>query len=214
MSHFRGDQHPRIRGDGTAGVSGQIFPALLQAVSDVYRNMVGDLHLDASGIKIEESYTYHPVPVPWSSRTCHLSSKITPDLLRKYKSGVIDQRYTWNSLGQLTRVDTNGSWTASFVYDGWGRHIAKSTGARDFYYDYDGEQVLQERSGINLIRLLPTLAELRLFDNSEEGDLTPGVPPNPRLVLHLVESTIAEICELEDVPRWAEPIVIAAIRLP
>ena len=71
-----------------------------------------------------------------------------------------------------------------------------------------------ERSRTNLIRLLPKLAELRLFDNSEEGNPALGVPPKPRLILHLVEGTIAEICELENVPHWAKPIVIVAIRLP
>ena len=41
------------------------------------------------------------------------------------------------------------------------------------------------RSLENLVRLMPKLAELRVFDNSDEGDPQAGRSPNPRLLLHL-----------------------------
>jgi predicted ABC-type ATPase len=68
-----------------------------------------------------------------------------------------------------------------------------------------------EHSRINLIRLLPQLTELRLFDNSTDADPATGTAPTPLLVLHVVEGKIAAMCDLADVPTWAKPIVAAAV---
>jgi predicted ABC-type ATPase len=68
-----------------------------------------------------------------------------------------------------------------------------------------------ERSRINLIRLLPQLTELRLFDNSTDADPATGAAPIPLLVLHIVEGKIAAMCDLPHVPAWAKPIVAAAV---
>lgn len=79
-----------------------------------------------------------------------------------------------------------------------------------------GEAQIRERyhrSRVNLIALLPKLTELRVYDNSEEGNPALGVAPRPRLVLHVVNATLVEVCSLEQVPPWAKPIVRAAIRL-
>lgn len=67
-----------------------------------------------------------------------------------------------------------------------------------------------EQSRANLIQLLPWLASLRLYDNSEEGDPA-TVGPNPELILHLDEGRIVQVLPLAEVPRWAEPIVAAAL---
>lgn len=68
-----------------------------------------------------------------------------------------------------------------------------------------------QRSRVNLIHLLPRLTSLRLFDNSEEGDpATEG--PRPKLILHLDEGQIVQVLPMSEVPRWAKPIVIAALR--
>jgi len=64
----------------------------------------------------------------------------------------------------------------------------------------------------NLIHLLPNLTELRVFDNSEDADPAAGRAPELRLVLHLAEGSIVEICELPLVPQWAKPIVAMALR--
>ncbi len=69
-----------------------------------------------------------------------------------------------------------------------------------------------EGSRRNLIRLLPKVTELRLFDNSDEGDPASGVTPRPRLILHVLDGVIREMCELNDVPRWAKPVLIEALR--
>jgi predicted ABC-type ATPase len=78
------------------------------------------------------------------------------------------------------------------------------------------EAAIQQRfahSRINLIRLLPRLTELRLFDNSTDADPAAGSEPAPLLVLHLVEGKIAAMCNLANVPPWAKPIVAAAMTL-
>lgn len=78
------------------------------------------------------------------------------------------------------------------------------------------EAKIRERfdaSRLNLIRLLPKLTELRVYDNSADGDpITAGVP-QPRLIVHVAGGTVRERCALEDVPDWAKPIVLAALRL-
>lgn len=68
-----------------------------------------------------------------------------------------------------------------------------------------------DRSRANLIHLLPLLTSLRLYDNSEQGDpATEG--PRPRLILHLEDGQVVQVLPMSEVPRWAKPIVIAALR--
>ena len=69
-----------------------------------------------------------------------------------------------------------------------------------------------ETSRRNLIRLLPHLTELRLFDNSAEGDPAKGKSPKPLLVLHITEGAMTSMCPPTKVPVWAKPIVAAAMR--
>lgn len=68
-----------------------------------------------------------------------------------------------------------------------------------------------EHSRVNLVRLLPHLTELRVFDNSVDADPASGRAPAPLLVLHMVHGAIAAMCHLSRVPEWAKPIVAAAI---
>ncbi|HEV8242268.1 MAG TPA: zeta toxin family protein [Thermoanaerobaculia bacterium] len=69
-----------------------------------------------------------------------------------------------------------------------------------------------EHSRLNLIALLPSLTELQLYDNSAEGDLTAGIVPRPRLVLHLKRGRVVGPADLAATPEWARPIVAAALR--
>jgi len=68
-----------------------------------------------------------------------------------------------------------------------------------------------DRSRVNLIRLLPHLTELRVFDNSRDADPAAGEAPTPLLVLHVVNGKVAARCDLARVPEWAKPIVAAAM---
>jgi predicted ABC-type ATPase len=67
---------------------------------------------------------------------------------------------------------------------------------------------------LNLIRLLPRLTELRLYDNSVEADPANAAVPNPVLVLHLKSGIIMNPADLALTPEWAKPIVAAAMSLP
>jgi predicted ABC-type ATPase len=67
-------------------------------------------------------------------------------------------------------------------------------------------------SRLNLIRLLPRLSSLRVFDNSAEADPAGGLEPQPALVLHLERGRIAGPSDLSGTPAWAKPIVAAALR--
>ena len=67
----------------------------------------------------------------------------------------------------------------------------------------------------NLIRLLPGLAELALFDNSTEGDPAAGIAPQPQKVLHTIDGRIvvpANLSTLRATAGWAKPIVAAALQ--
>lgn len=68
-----------------------------------------------------------------------------------------------------------------------------------------------ERSRLNLIQLLPSLAALRVYDNSAPADLEAGKPPAPRLLLHLEAGRIVGPEDLAQTPDWAKPIVAAAL---
>jgi len=65
----------------------------------------------------------------------------------------------------------------------------------------------------NLIRLLPHIHHLRVYDNSAEGDPMQGQAPRPVLVLEMKEQRITAPDDLSKAPDWAQPIVAAAIRL-
>lgn len=76
------------------------------------------------------------------------------------------------------------------------------------------EETIRERydsTRLNLIQLLPALTELRVYDNSEEADPAAGASPEPKLVLRMVRGKIVKPCDLAATPRWAKPIVAAAI---
>jgi predicted ABC-type ATPase len=67
------------------------------------------------------------------------------------------------------------------------------------------------RSRMKLIELLPHLAELKVFDNTEEGDPQKGQAPSPKLLLHMKWGKILSSADLSLVPPWAKPILLAAI---
>jgi predicted ABC-type ATPase len=69
-------------------------------------------------------------------------------------------------------------------------------------------------SHANVVRLIPHLANLTVYDNSREGDPAAGIPPRPRLVLAFDQSGISfpTKSDLTKTPGWAKPIVMAAIK--
>ncbi|ARU05038.1 hypothetical protein CCO03_10380 [Comamonas serinivorans] len=82
------------------------------------------------------------------------------------------------------------------------------------------EDKVRERfnaSRLNLIALLPHLAQLQVFDNS--ATVAPGAPiANPRLLLHLAHGRVLQpdrqdAHALAAMPDWARPVVQAALEL-
>jgi predicted ABC-type ATPase len=69
-----------------------------------------------------------------------------------------------------------------------------------------------ERSRLHLVQLLPSLAALRGYDNSDPADPEAGGLPVPRLVLHLEARRILGPKDLSHTPDWAKPIVAAALQ--
>jgi predicted ABC-type ATPase len=69
-----------------------------------------------------------------------------------------------------------------------------------------------DSSRLNLIRLLPALTELRMYDNSAEADPHKGRTPLPRLILHVIRGKVRSVDDLAAMPAWAKPIVVAALR--
>ena len=67
-----------------------------------------------------------------------------------------------------------------------------------------------DSSRLNLIRLLPRLTELRVFDNSAEADPKAGVAPSPELIVHMAGGKVVQSCPLPRAPGWAKPILAAA----
>ena len=65
----------------------------------------------------------------------------------------------------------------------------------------------------NLVRLLPRLYELALFDNSREARLDEGEAPAPVRLLHLKGRVLLRLAPAEAVPLWARPIVSAVLKL-
>jgi predicted ABC-type ATPase len=78
------------------------------------------------------------------------------------------------------------------------------------------EEKIHERwnsSRENLIRLLPCIHHLRLYDNSIEADPANGQAPCPRLLLEMKTCKITAPADLTQTPDWAQPIVAAAVLL-
>ncbi|OIR14865.1 hypothetical protein GALL_39810 [mine drainage metagenome] len=70
-------------------------------------------------------------------------------------------------------------------------------------------------SHLNLIRLLPHVTTLRVYDNSVERDPHKGEAPEPKLVLSVTNGAIdfPGRDEVKDTPDWAKPIVVAAFKI-
>jgi len=78
------------------------------------------------------------------------------------------------------------------------------------------EAAIRERwntSRRNLIKLLPHLHALWLYDNSFNADPSQRVAPRPRLLLHLDARKILAPEDLSGTPDWAKPIVAGALNL-
>ena len=69
------------------------------------------------------------------------------------------------------------------------------------------------RSRENLVRLLPLIDHLRVYDNSKDADPFEGRAPQPVLLLEMKSEKITAPADLSGAPDWAKPIIAAAIHL-
>jgi predicted ABC-type ATPase len=69
-----------------------------------------------------------------------------------------------------------------------------------------------DASRSNLVKLMPHLASLRLYDNSVEADPRAGKRPRPVLLLHMQAGRVVTHAPLRNVPAWAKPLLAAALR--
>jgi predicted ABC-type ATPase len=67
-------------------------------------------------------------------------------------------------------------------------------------------------SHANIIRLIPFVRTLRIFDNSAEA--VKGVSPEPTLLLSIDDGQLAhpDPDQLRDTPSWAKPVIAAAYK--
>ncbi len=96
------------------------------------------------------------------------------------------------------------------------RHIARvKARVRQGGHDIPEDKIRAryDKSRSNLVDLLPVLSELRLFDNSFDGEPAAGIRPRIMPILHLKNGRIVELSPLTEVPSWAKPIVLQAIKL-
>ncbi|MCC5790649.1 MAG: ZTL protein [Opitutales bacterium] len=78
------------------------------------------------------------------------------------------------------------------------------------------EEKIRERwdgSRRNLIRLLPVIHHLRVYDNSAEADPAQGKAPKPVLLLEMKNRKITAPADLSGAPEWAQAIIAAAIKV-
>lgn len=69
-----------------------------------------------------------------------------------------------------------------------------------------------DASRANLVKLMPVLASLRVFDNSVEADPRAGRRPQPALLLQMQRGRVVAHAPLREVPDWAKPLLAAALR--
>lgn len=69
------------------------------------------------------------------------------------------------------------------------------------------------RSRLNLIRLLPKLNQLVVYDNSALANADAPAKRGPRLLLRWVGGAITGPADLSHTPAWAKPIIAAAFKL-
>lgn len=69
-----------------------------------------------------------------------------------------------------------------------------------------------DASRSNLVKLMPVLASLRVYDNSFEADPLAGKRPQPVLLLQMQAGRVVTHAPLRSVPAWAKPLLAAALR--
>ena len=124
-----------------------------------------------------------------------------------------------NTIPQLLRSAVSAGIEVRIWYaglEGVDLHIARvRSRVRHGGHDIPEQRIREryDRSRIQLINLMPSLAELKVYDNSQEADPHTGFAPQPRLLLHMIGRRLVHSCEPLATPNWAKPILAAALKL-
>lgn len=73
-----------------------------------------------------------------------------------------------------------------------------------------------DASRLNMVRLIPHVTDLRVYDNSAEADPAAGLRPRPVLVLEMANRSLrfpSTADRLRATPVWAKALVACAVRL-
>lgn len=75
-------------------------------------------------------------------------------------------------------------------------------------------KVTKPCDGLHLIRLIPSVTSLRVFDNSIQANPSEGTSPLPCLFLEIAAKSLVfpRPEQLAATPDWAKPIVLAAYK--
>ena len=69
-----------------------------------------------------------------------------------------------------------------------------------------------DRSRENLIKLIPHVSSLRVFDNSEESNILIGEKPSPKLLLDIQDKELVFPKAPFTAPDWVKPILMVALQ--
>ena len=80
-------------------------------------------------------------------------------------------------------------------------------------HDIPAHKILERyvASRVNLIKLMPHLASLRVFDNSVDGGGGATWRPRPVLLLHMQGGRVVSHAALATIPQWAKALLAAAL---
>lgn len=101
---------------------------------------------DAAGNRTDLGATFEPLSNRYA--TFHgftMQYDAEGNLIRKYNTSM-DQRFTWNSLGQLTSVNTNGV-VVNYGYDPLGNRFRRTQGLQTGFFVYFNGDLLVETDG-------------------------------------------------------------------
>jgi len=153
-----------------------------------------------------------------NSEAWHQGKRLLEQAIKERRSFAFETTLGGNTIPTLLHEATSAEIEIRVWYiglEGPDLHIARvrsraSKGGHDI-----PESTIRERydhSRFNLIRLMPGLTELLVYDNSAEGDPSTGTAPEPRLILHVARGRVVRRCHLGTAPEWTKPILAAALR--
>jgi predicted ABC-type ATPase len=154
-----------------------------------------------------------------NSRAWHQNVELLERAIAEKSAYAFETTLGGNTITALLERAVNSGMDVNVAYVGLRdpeRHIARVK-ARVAHGGHDiPEAKIRERytqSVLNLIRLMPSLSELFVYDNSEEADPHTGKEPRPVWILHLRRGRIILSVDPVLMPDWAKPIVVTAMKI-